>query len=151
MGRLTFVCWNKHNQRGDKPFKKGAVGIGLVRALSATVMVFLVLGFVVALTNQPVYDFNYVIMVTIMASAAFGGAGAGVAASIRGWQHGGFTGMIYGMVLVVAGALLGLPIVVDPVLMTVALALLGTVGGIIGVNLPKGGRGIGKRRFLRGN
>ena len=149
MGKLTFVRWNKHNLGGDKPFKKGAVGIGLVRALSVTVAVFLMLGFVVALTNLPVYNFSYVIMLAIMASAAIGGAGAGMSAGIRGWQHGGLTGMIYGMLFVVASALLGLPIV-DPVVMTVVVTLLGTVGGIIGVNLPSARGKVGKRRYLRG-
>lgn len=148
MGKLTFVWWNKHNLRGDKPFKSGSVGAGLVRALSVTVAVFLMLGFVVALTNQPVYNFSYVIMLTIMASAVIGGAGAGISAGIRGWQHGGMTGMLYGMLFVVAGALLELP-AVDPVLMTVAMALLGTIGGIIGVNLPAARRRVGSKRYMR--
>lgn len=148
-GKLTFVSWHKYNLKGDKPFKKGAVGLGLVRALSVTVAVFLMLGFVVALTNQPVYNFTYVIMLTIMASAAIGGACAGAAAGIRGWQHGGLTGIFYGILFVVGGVLLGLP-AVDPVLMTVALALLGMVGGIVGVNLPAAGRSSRGKRYMRG-
>ncbi|AQS59969.1 TIGR04086 family membrane protein [Desulforamulus ferrireducens] len=147
-GKLTFVSWHKYNQKGDKPFKKGAVGIGLVRALSVTVAVFLMLGFVVALTNQPVYNFSYAIMLTIMASAAIGGAGAGASAGIRGWQHGGLTGILYGLLFVVGGLLLGLP-AIDPVMMTVALGLLGAVGGIIGVNLPSA-RKSSRKRCLRG-
>lgn len=147
MGKLTIVQWQKHGVKGDRPFKKGAVGAGLVRAFSVTLAVFLMLGFVVAVTNLPVYNFSTVILLTILASAAIGGVGAGAAAGIRGWQHGGTTGFIYGMLYVVAGYLVGIP-VYDPVLMTLAMALLGLVGGIVGVNLPTVRRRAVNRRYL---
>lgn len=148
MGKLTFVLWNRHGVKGDRPFKKGAVGEGLVRAFSVTLAVFLMMGFVVSLTNQMVYNFSMLILLTILLSTAVGGVCAGAAAGIRGWQHGGMTGLIYGMLFAVVGTVLGLP-VFDPVLMTMALAALGTVGGIVGVNLPAVRRRTVSRRYLR--
>ncbi len=148
MGKLTFVQWQKPDVKGDRPFKKGAVGAGLVRALSVTLAVFLMMGFVVTVTNLSVYNFSQAILLTILVSAVVGGVGAGAAAGIRGWQHGGMTGLVYGMLfVVVAGALLGLP-VVDPVLMTLAMAVLGTVGGIVGVNLAAVRKRTVRRRYL---
>ncbi len=135
MSRLTFVQWKKYGVPGDRPFKRGAVGAGMVRAFSATLSAFLIMGFVVAVTNQPVYNFSQAIVLTVLASALLGGGSAGAAAGIRGWQHGGVTGLIYGMMFAVLGAMLGLP-VFDPVILTVTMTILGTVGGIIGVNLP---------------
>ncbi|SHE52676.1 TIGR04086 family membrane protein [Desulforamulus putei] len=147
MGRLTFVQWHKHGVKGDRPFKRGAVGTGLVQAFSVTLSVFLMMGFVVVVTNQPVYHFSPAVLLTILVSAAVGGMGAGAAAGIRGWQHGGMTGLIYGMLFVAAGALTGLP-VLDPVLINLAMAVLGAVGGVIGVNLPAVRKRAVRRRYL---
>jgi len=141
------VQWRKKGPSGDRPFKKGAVGTGLVRAFSATLAVFLVMGFVVAATHQPVYNFSLAVLLTILGSAFLGGVSAGAAAGIRGWQHGGMTGLTYGMLFAVVGALLGLP-VFDPVLMTVAMSILGVIGGIVGVNLPSTRRRAVRRKGL---
>lgn len=149
MGKLTFVQWNKHGLKGDKPFKKGAVGTGLLRAFSVTLAIFFMMGFVVALTKMPVYNFSMAIILTVMGAVAVGGASAGKAAGIRGWQHGGLVGVIFSMLFVVAGALLGVP-VFDPVLITLALGVVGTIGGIVGVNLPYMRRSTVSRRYLRG-
>lgn len=103
------------------------------------------LGFVVAVTSQPVYNFSTAILVTFLAAAMLGAIKAGAVAGIRGWQHGGMTGVIFGMLLALMGFALGLPIF-DPVLITAAMGALGIIGGIIGVNLPRS-----KRRLLRRN
>ncbi|CCO07669.1 TIGR04086 family membrane protein [Desulforamulus hydrothermalis] len=147
MGRLTFVHWQKQGVKGDRPFKKGAVGTGLAQAFSVTLAVFLMMGFVVLITNQPVYQFSTAVLLTILASAALGGCGAGAAAGIRGWQHGGMTGLLYGIIFVAFGALMGLP-APDPVLLPLAMALLGAAGGILGVNLPAVRKRAVQRRYL---
>ncbi|AEG59287.1 TIGR04086 family membrane protein [Desulforamulus ruminis] len=135
MSRLTFVQWHKHGVPGDRLLKREAIGAGLVRAFSATLAVFLLMGVVVAITNQPVYHFSLGVLFVVLASALIGGGSAGAVARIRGWQHGGVTGFIYGAIFAMISAGLGLP-VFDPVILTVAMALLGSLGGIIGVNLP---------------
>ncbi|AEF93584.1 hypothetical protein Desca_0699 [Desulfotomaculum nigrificans CO-1-SRB] len=145
MSKLTFVRWTKYGGSGEKMFKKGAVGAGLVRGFSVMLAVFFMLGFVVAVTSQPVYNFSTAILVTFLAAAMLGAIKAGAVAGIRGWQHGGMTGVIFGMLLALMGFALGLPIC-DPVLITAAMGALGIIGGIIGVNLPRS-----KRRLLRRN
>ncbi|WP_041274627.1 TIGR04086 family membrane protein [Desulforamulus reducens] len=147
MGKLTFVQWRKHDVKEDKPFKKGAVGTGLVRAFSVTLAVLVMMGFAVAVTHQSVYHFSMLILLTVLASAAMGGGSAGAVAGIRGWQHGGMTGLIYGMFLVVAGALTGV-LIFDPVLLTTAITIAGTIGGVIGVNLPSTRKRLVNRRYL---
>lgn len=135
MSRFTYVHWNKQGVAGDRLIKWGALGLGLVKALSATLGVFLMLGFVVAITDLPAYNFSMVIMLTMLAAAFLGGKGAGEAARIRGWQHGAMTGLVYGMLFVMLGILLGMTIF-DPVLMTLSMIIIGILGGIFGVNSP---------------
>lgn len=148
MSKLTFVQWNKYGLKGDKPFKKGAVGTGLLMAFSVTLAVFFMMGFVVALTKMPVYDFSWLILLTLLASVAVGGGRAGANAGIRGWQHGGLVGVTYSLLFVIAGALLGVP-VFDPVLMIAAMAIMGTIGGIIGVNVSYVKRSNVTRRYMK--
>ncbi|GAB6179983.1 hypothetical protein JCM14036_13020 [Desulfotomaculum defluvii] len=147
MGKLTFLQWHKHGIKGDKPFKRGAVGTGLVRAFGVTFAVLVMMGFVVAITQQSVYNFSLLTLFTVLVAAVIGGGSAGAAAGIRGWQHGGATGLIFGMFFVVVGFFTGIPIF-DPVLITSAMTILGSIGGIIGVNLPSARKRVVKRRYL---
>lgn len=147
MGKFTFVQWHKHGLKGDKLFKRGAVGTGLVRAFGVTLAVLVMMGFVVAVTRQAVYNFSWLILFTVFAAATIGGGSAGAAAGIRGWQHGGAAGFIYGMFFVVVGFFTGIPIF-DPVLIITAMTILGSIGGIVGVNLPSAKKAVHKRRYL---
>lgn len=147
MGKFTFVQWHKHGLKGDKPFKRGAVGTGLVRAFGVTFAVVVMMGFVVAVTRQAVYNFSWLTLFTVFAAATIGGGSAGAAAGIRGWQHGGATGLIYGMFFVVVGFFTGIPIF-DPILSATAMTVLGCIGGIIGVNIPSARKAVLKRRYL---
>lgn len=148
MSRVTFVQWNKQGVQGDRQIKIRAVGSGMVSALSSTLAVFLMLSFVVAITNLPVYNFAMAIMLTMLVSSFLGGKGAGTSSGIRGWQHGAVIGLIYGLLFVLLSAVSGIPIF-DPFLMTGSMVIAGVFGGIMGVNLPAAKRQGVTRRAVR--
>ncbi|RYD01785.1 hypothetical protein N752_28425 [Desulforamulus aquiferis] len=124
------------------------MGIGIIASLSATLAVFLILAFVVAVTSMPIYDFALAIMLTMLVSSFLGGKGAGKEAGIRGCIHGAAVGLLYGMLFVFLSVVAGMP-VTEFILIIGSMVLAGIIGGIVGVNLPNAKRQVIGRRATR--
>lgn len=144
----TFMRWSKQGVPVVKKIRPEAVLVGLAWSFSATLAACAVMCAWVVLSAGPVYSFSAFVTAGTLLGATLGGVACGRTAGTLGALHGLMVGLAYGLLL---SALLfigseksfsasGL------VFRTVVLGVVGSAGGIIGVNLYSKVRSIrGKR------
>lgn len=111
---------------------------GLCRSFLWMLVGALVLSILLWSSNLQEQDLTMYTYIVHGIAAAFGGLTAGRRADSRGWYQGGLTGVFYGIMVLLIGflALDSSPAGIDA-LWILAAGLIGTLGGIFGVNLQK--------------
>lgn len=103
-----------------------------------------------AAVSQEVVYLPYAFIAVAMASVLLGGLSSGMTAGNLGWLHGALTALVYGVIVLIAKAIL-FPASADFSASTVFLAgelLAGAAGGVTGVNLRFSRRARVRRRYL---
>lgn len=101
-------------------------------------------------SNEKVVYLPYAFIALAMVSVLLGGLRSGITAGSLGWLHGGLLALLYGVLILIAKAIL-FPASADLSANTVFLAgllLAGTAGGVTGVNLRFSRRSRVRRRYL---
>lgn len=79
---------------------------------------------------------SHYIYVVHAVAAAFGGLVSGKRSGRRGWYHGGLTGILYGLMIIIIGFLaLDSSLRLGDLLLIAAVVASGAIGGMFGVNL----------------
>lgn len=90
------------------------------------------------LTGMREQDLSFYTYVVHAVSLLIGGVISGKRSNERGWYHGGITGAVYGLLILVIGFLaLDSSLQLKDVLQWGAAFILGAIGGIFGVNIEK--------------
>ncbi|WP_066632619.1 TIGR04086 family membrane protein [Desulfolucanica intricata] len=145
MKRLTFFRWSGQGRWGRQGLNLGAVLIGMVWTLSVTVAIAMAVGLWVIFSSGESFYLSGIISAVTLLSTAIGGGISGRLAGNLGWMHGILVGIIYSILLLIL-AVLASPqaLAFMPVAVKVFFLLLsGTLGGVLGVNIP------GHRRIYR--
>jgi len=148
--RVTFLHWNREQDGMRRPVSAGALWLGLIWALSATLTAFLLLALWVFVSSGRTYNLAALLAAVSLLAAVLGGLVGGNSARRLGWLHGGLVGTLYGasLVLLLAAGGSGAPGLTVLAGRLGACAVLGVVGGVAGVNLPPYSW-TGRREMLR--
>ncbi len=109
---------------------------GLLRALSVSLVLILIITLLLYLTPLPERSMPYFVMIGMLASIISGSVYVGRRVEARGWLQGGITGLLYIIVILILGSFLDLgPGLRMSVLSRLFLGFaFGCLGGILGIN-----------------
>ncbi|MTI84974.1 MAG: TIGR04086 family membrane protein [Firmicutes bacterium] len=145
--RLTFLYWSRPETGGARyQIQMSALVAGLMWAVTVTLFVGVILALWVTLSPHPTYNLSGVISLSLLAGALLGGSIGGLNVRRQGCLHGAIIGFVYGILFLLMMAGGDLNALQEPVIWArlLVLILAGSLGGIIGVNLP-----LNKTRFVR--
>lgn len=144
MKGFTFMIWSRNEA---SQLKVGAVLLGLAWALSTMLAACTLMFAWVVLSTGTVYSFSVFVIASSIIGAVLGGTVCGKAAGTLGLLHGFLSGLCYGLLLVslfLAGSTESFTIT-ELFLRAVFLGMVGSIGGLFGVNLHDRR----KARFMR--
>lgn len=96
----------------------------------------LILSFLLWSSGMKEQSLSRYIYVVHAVAAAFGGLVSGKRSGRRGWYHGGLTGILYGLMIIIIGFLaLDSSLRLGDLLLIAAVIASGAIGGMFGVNL----------------
>ncbi|WP_031513132.1 TIGR04086 family membrane protein [Desulfofalx alkaliphila] len=134
---LTLLTWSTPTAKNNKNFFPGAVLTGLATAVGTGVAAVIALSVYVLLSTAPGHHLSLVITLITFGSALLGGIVCGMLANKHGLVHGGVVGGVYGFLYVAMNVYWGVFAVEAALLQKILpLLALGSLGGVVGVNLP---------------
>ncbi len=110
---------------------------GVLTSFVFTIPVFLILSLAVSLTDFPEQFIPPAVFATMILSVVASAFMATAGSKNSGWFNGTFVGLIYAFIITIVRWILESRIYVDKDILTLILcgALLGSIGGIAGINL----------------
>lgn len=110
-------------------------GVGI--ALLLSLVIFVIFACLITYTSLPERYTAPVVAVTTYVSVFIAGLITARGASRKGWLNGALTGLLYMLVIYIAGVLGTTAPVFNPSMLgrVLAAVLVGAVGGIVGINL----------------
>ena len=110
---------------------------GILAAYIITIPVFLLFALILSLTSYPDRMIMPVVIVTTVVSVLAAGWFSTAMTKSRGWLNGGIAGLVYMLILYIAGSIAFKNFHLDSYVFTISIigVLTGMIGGIFGVNV----------------
>jgi putative membrane protein (TIGR04086 family) len=115
---------------------------GIIISYIITIPTFIIFAFILSYTNFPEKYILPAVVITTAISILMAGSSVTRNVSNKGWLNGGVVGFIYMFVLYIASSIVYGNFSIDRYVMTMGImgALIGAIGGIVGINFKRGTR-----------
>lgn len=127
--------------KNEKEWRLFEILKGNVIAYMITAIIFIAAALLLTYTGLPETSISLIAILTTIISAFIAGYDAAKGAKARGWFWGMSSGMVYAILLILIGSLVGKSLALTLTSRTITLLIIaigsGALGGMIGINVKK--------------
>jgi len=125
--------------KNEKEWRLFEILKGNVIAYMITAIIFIAAALLLTYTGLPETSISLIAILTTIISAFIAGYDAAKGAKARGWFWGMSSGMVYAILLILIGSLVGKSLALTSRTITLLIIAIGSgaLGGMIGINVKK--------------